>query len=870
MLFGETAGGKSTMAELVAHVMKKRLTRIQINQRTDEYDMFGSFHPVEVEMTDPRAVEILLEVLSKTEGEGVEISKIRKAFRGLKISDEKAKAALGETADGLEGDDLKITYLRTYVLRAGARGKDPIAKKQLHDFAKMMVNGIAGIELRFKKGIFLEAYERGDVVLLDEVNLANEECLGILYQLLTLGYVQFQGKPIKPGKGFQLIVSGNPSTYAGRNRMSEAFMNRYEIHYVRSMSKEEMVEVLMEKFELKARGVSKKQIEKLVEMQFEIDERSQDGKFDEFNVGQTYKFSIRNLERVIEDSLKRRVFEKGRDLFEIITDEAYMEYENLLSQSTDEDVKGKNNSASLRDFFKNHLGIEIPEEGLGQEYKLKTETVDGEEWAGLNGVRVRKLQPADMLDQMQVALNDLIKDGVIKGENGEMLCQFDDHARAEILDRARAEKQKSLKSESLKDFVIGAARDRYLAALGGTEENRAALDSLIEEYFRTQAERIDRLVELKSIGRVRAQILKGFRDGYLRKEKSSDGKEVLIHKSRPVLLVGHPGGGKTEMVGDIARDLNWPYMSVSLGAATIESLIGSFIIDEDTGTFIFKKGVLVQAMERGYALVLEEINMAESGIIEVLNEYFDRGTMTIQEKSVPVKIHENFRLFATMNPTEGRTGRNAGRIGLSPALRSRFREVWVRGQRPTREQYRIMLSGIQSLVKDVLAKGGLPKEEEMVDLWELHSGRVTINPPAKMQKVGSPIFMSDVSGSPGFSENPAEDMGSAFSAEGSRKPPRAPSEWEWGSMSLAERARIYEETFRAVSHGAVSLRQSKGEFWAFSPDTNTLFYPKEAIMQTSLEAAIGAAIHESMHRYGTRYTTYFSEFLDEKKLGTGD
>ena len=123
-------------------------------------------------------------------------------------------------------------------------------------------------------------------------------------------------------------------------------------------------------------------------------------------------------------------------------------------------------------------------------------------------------------------------------------------------------------------------------------------------------------------------------------------------------------------------------------------------------------------MEEGSALVLEELNMAESGVIEILNEYFDRGTMTIQGRKIRVKIHRNFRLFATMNPTEGRTGKNAGRIPLSPALRSRFREVWVRSERTKGEQYRMALGGMRDLVKGLMERGISEEKEDVLGILE--------------------------------------------------------------------------------------------------------------------------------------------------------
>ena len=83
--------------------------------------------------------------------------------------------------------------------------------------------------------------------------------------------------------------------------------------------------------------------------------------------------------------------------------------------------------------------------------------------------------------------------------------------------------------------------------------------------------------------------------------------------------------------------------------------------------------------------------IAEDAVLERLNSVLEPSrTLTLAEKggegpacvdgsdstkqmlSSEVKAQEGFRIFATMNP-----GGDFGRRELSPALRSRFTEIWV-------------------------------------------------------------------------------------------------------------------------------------------------------------------------------------------------
>ena len=77
--------------------------------------------------------------------------------------------------------------------------------------------------------------------------------------------------------------------------------------------------------------------------------------------------------------------------------------------------------------------------------------------------------------------------------------------------------------------------------------------------------------------------------------------------------------------------------------------------------------------------MLDEINLAEDAVIERLNSVLESGrTLTLAEKggetSECVKAHPNFKFLATMNP-----GGDFGKRELSPALRSRFTEMYTAG-----------------------------------------------------------------------------------------------------------------------------------------------------------------------------------------------
>ena len=62
-------------------------------------------------------------------------------------------------------------------------------------------------------------------------------------------------------------------------------------------------------------------------------------------------------------------------------------------------------------------------------------------------------------------------------------------------------------------------------------------------------------------------------------------------------------------------------------------------------------GLLVEAMRAGHWLILDELNLAPTDVLEALNRVLDDNReLFIAETQITVKAHPHFMLFATQNP----------------------------------------------------------------------------------------------------------------------------------------------------------------------------------------------------------------------------
>ena len=112
--------------------------------------------------------------------------------------------------------------------------------------------------------------------------------------------------------------------------------------------------------------------------------------------------------------------------------------------------------------------------------------------------------------------------------------------------------------------------------------------------------------------------------------------------------------------------------------------------------FEWHDGILVDAMQEGGLLLIDEISLANDSVLERLNSVFeaDRVLMVTEKSSqeaIKIVAHEKFNMVATMNPSG-----DFGKKELSPALRNRMTEIWVESYFQQEELLDVMKNTVEN------------------------------------------------------------------------------------------------------------------------------------------------------------------------------
>lgn len=155
--------------------------------------------------------------------------------------------------------------------------------------------------------------------------------------------------------------------------------------------------------------------------------------------------------------------------------------------------------------------------------------------------------------------------------------------------------------------------------------------------------------------------------------KLSDLARIILTGKYPVLIQGPTSAGKTSAVEYLAKQTGHRFIRINNHEHTdIQEYLGTYASDPATGKLAFREGLLVTAVRRGDWLVLDELNLAPTDVLEALNRLLDDNReLVIPETGEVIRPHPHFMLFATQNPP----GLYAGRKVLSRAFRNRFLEV---------------------------------------------------------------------------------------------------------------------------------------------------------------------------------------------------
>lgn len=119
-----------------------------------------------------------------------------------------------------------------------------------------------------------------------------------------------------------------------------------------------------------------------------------------------------------------------------------------------------------------------------------------------------------------------------------------------------------------------------------------------------------------------------------------------------VLLVGPPGCGKTSMLRVICSRTNRSFRRFSVaGGITVDDLVGRWTLV--AGETIWMDGPLTQAVKYGWWFVCDEVNAATPDVLFILRPLLDeqRQLILTDKHGEVITPHEEFRFFATMNPS---------------------------------------------------------------------------------------------------------------------------------------------------------------------------------------------------------------------------
>lgn len=149
---------------------------------------------------------------------------------------------------------------------------------------------------------------------------------------------------------------------------------------------------------------------------------------------------------------------------------------------------------------------------------------------------------------------------------------------------------------------------------------------------------------------------------------------AIYIKRYPVLLQGPTSSGKTSLVQYLASVTGHEFIRINNHDHTdLQEYFGSYITNS-SGMLEFQEGPLVKAVRKGHWIVLDELNLAPSDVLEALNRLLDDNReLFVPEIQEKIYAHPSFMLFATQNPPT----LYAGRKMLSRAFRNRFVEIHV-------------------------------------------------------------------------------------------------------------------------------------------------------------------------------------------------
>jgi midasin len=504
----------------------------------------------------------------------------------------------------------------------------------IQEYLGTYVTGPDG-RLAFQYGLLVEALKNGYWIILDELNLAPSDILEALNRLLDDNreiLIPETGEIVKPAPGFYLFATQNPpGIYGGRKPLSLAFRNRFVEIDIPDLPADEIVTIIEESC-----GIANKFARMLVNIMLELQKNRQNsslllGKYGSLTVRDLIKWGKRSPQSALD-----------------VAREGYMLLVEKLRTQEEKAIVIK----ILSDVCKVNLQKEImfpPSQELVNAYTLLKNS-------NLHLVGVSGIAITSSFNRMWTLLWHALEHNepvLLIGETG---C-----GKTMVSQLYAAYKQQNLKilnchqSTETSDFIGG-----YRPVRGREVAKQELIQNCQQVLQFVQEQRLSTAWNGLSITQ----------------DTSDTDLDVFIKKS----------DGLLQSSGTISSDSSMAQLLQSTKALQVKL----------QSIFEWQDGPLIEAMSLGELFLIDEINLAEDAVIERINSVLEfHSEITLAEKGSSKEIekliaHPNFKIIATMNPSG-----DYGKRELSPALRSRFTEIWIPSISDPKE--------IQAIIEEILS-----------------------------------------------------------------------------------------------------------------------------------------------------------------------
>ena len=497
-------------------------------------------------------------------------------------------------------------------------------------------------------GVLLTAIKEGSWVLLDELNLASQSVLEGLNSCLdhrASVYIPELGKTFDCPKTFRVFAAQNPlGQGGGRKGLPKSFLNRFTKVYVNSLTDKDFQSIVSSRFpSLDTRTVNKMIIFNQ-RVHSEVEEKKSFG-----HSGSPWEFNLRDVFRWCDLIISSEVYDHShaRDLY--------------IQRFRSQEDRVKLDAIYAEIFGSSTLALGAPV------MKVKENSVQ------IGNTQLQR-RPVDDISKFQTLQRE-----------PEVLFSLREPTEAVarcvslgwpclIIGPSGSGKSSIIKSlaeicnETVVEQCLSPSSD-VTELIGCFEQLDSGADEqkILEDLLLVCHEALfSRSIHDKSMDRV-----------WVLSSKLESAKSLsLSEKKSSVFPV-------VKDLCEILQELMSHNKSFEIKSGSLFQSIVSRVrdlqhreTDEKSSHFVWKDGVLVEAMKYGHWLHLENVNLCPASVLDRLNSVMERGGFLLlsecgnQDDEASgyqiIRPHPNFRVFLSMNPLHGE---------ISRAMRNRCVEV---------------------------------------------------------------------------------------------------------------------------------------------------------------------------------------------------